>query len=178
MSIEVPGENADQRALRLWITAGLAITEVAALYGDAGYLLNNMIAKYTLAADSYRISTGALREFRRQGVDLTQSYSRRTFYGLRKGKNPFIYEHAVPAGVVRVALLDGGTDEALVASLLVSAGEVAVLLRSEDALLRAAGLAQKMPAGWQVGDEPTARYDKVGIELSAVRLKVHGAICR
>ena len=48
-------ENTDQRALRLWFTAGLRIPEVAALYGDGGYLLNNMIAKYTLAADTYAI---------------------------------------------------------------------------------------------------------------------------
>jgi hypothetical protein len=68
-------ENADQRALRLWLTAGLAIPEVVELHGDAGYLLNNMIAKYTLAADAYAISTGALAEFKRQGVDLTQTYS-------------------------------------------------------------------------------------------------------
>ena len=52
-------ENVDQRALRLWLTAGLAIPEVAAFYGDAAYLINNMIAKYTLAADSYAISKGA-----------------------------------------------------------------------------------------------------------------------
>ena len=178
MPIDVLGENPDQRALRLWITAGLAIPEVAALHGDAGYLLNNMIAKYTLAGDSYRISVGALREFEQQGIDLAQSYTRRTFYGLRGGKNPFIYEHAVPAGVVRAALLDGSAVEERVAGVLGSAGVVAVLLRTEDARLREAGLSQKMPSGWQLGDDPLARYGAVGIKLSTECLKVHGAICR
>ena len=59
-------ENLDQLALRSWLTAGLQIPEVVALHGDAGYLLNNMIAKYSLASDSYFISTLALDEFRRQ----------------------------------------------------------------------------------------------------------------
>ncbi len=33
----MPTENIDQRALRLWITAGLSIPEVVRLHGDAGY---------------------------------------------------------------------------------------------------------------------------------------------
>ena len=49
-------ENEDQIALRRWLTAGLRIPEVADLHGDAGYLLNNMIAKYTLAASAYAVS--------------------------------------------------------------------------------------------------------------------------
>ena len=53
MNTKEISENANQRALRLWVTAGLAIPEVTQLHGDAGYLLNNMIAKYTLAADTY-----------------------------------------------------------------------------------------------------------------------------
>jgi hypothetical protein len=46
---ESPFENPDQVALLKWISAGLQIDEVRNLRGDAGYLLNNMIAKYTLA---------------------------------------------------------------------------------------------------------------------------------
>ena len=82
-------ENADQRALRLWITAGLAIPEVVDGHGDAGYLLGNMIAKYTLAADAYAISQAALTRFEADGVDLVETHSRRRFYGKQ---SPFIYE--------------------------------------------------------------------------------------
>ena len=172
------GENADQRALRLWLTAGLAIPEVAALYGDAGYLLNNMIAKYTLAAETYAISTEALAEFDRRGIDLSQTYSRRTFYGKQGGKNPFIYEHAVPAGVVRRALLEGPRTNEATALALRSVGPVAVLLRTEDARLKAAGLNAKMPTGWRLGDDPLTRYEAVNIVLSDHVLRVSGAICR
>ena len=169
------GENPDQIALRRWLAAGLAIPEVRGLHGDAGYLLNNMLAKYTLAADAYRISEEATAVFRSRGVDLGKVYSRRTFYGVQKGRNPFIYEHAVPAGALREALIEEGVPLDLV---LQSAGPVAVLLREEDARLKAAGLNAKMPTGWALGDDPLARYGAVGITLSNAALRVKGAICR
>ena len=170
-----PIENADQRALRLWLTAGLAIPEVVGLHGDAGYLLDNMIAKYTLAADTYAISTGALAEFQRQGVDLRQSYTRSKFYGTKKA---FIYEHSVPVGLIRRAILAGPRTEAAVLTGLLAAGFVAVLLRTENDWLKSAKLNSKMPEGWQLGHDPLARYNAVGINLSDQVLRVRGAIKR
>ncbi len=168
-------ENLDQRALRSWLTAGLQIPEVVALHGDAGYLLNNMIAKYTLAADSYPISTLALEEFHRQRVDLTRTWTRSRFYGRNK---PFKYEHVVPAGIVRERLLKSGRSERTVKHVLQSLGFVVVLLRSEDQRLREAGLNGKMPDGWNWGDDPLERYRAVGITLSNQVLRVSGAIKR
>jgi hypothetical protein len=176
--IEMAPENPDQVALRKWIIAGLQIEEVRELYGDAGYLLNNMIAKYTLAADFYAISSAALQEFRNQGVDLSSIYPRRTFYGKRGGENPFIYEHAIPAGVVREELLRIHNDPAKISSTLYSSGQVAVLLRGEDQKIREMGLNSKMPSGWKFGENPLARYETVGIQLSTEVLRVSGAICR
>ena len=168
-------ENVDQRALRLWLTAGLAIPEVAAFYGDAAYLINNMIAKYTLAADSYAISKGALYQFQSDGINISKTYSRRTFYGKQGG---FIYEHAVPAGVVREVLCCGDKSTDTVRAVLRAAGTVAVLLRTENDCLNAAGLSRKMPEGWIWGDDSLARYKAVDIELSGKVLRVSGAICR
>ena len=133
-------ENKDQIALRKWIEAGLAISEVRELHGDAGYLLNNMIAKYTLASFQYQISERALSEFNVRDVDLSKTYRRRTFYGKQKGKNPFIYEHAVPVGIVRKELLNHANDRPKICEILASAGPVAVLLRVEDQEIRNAGL--------------------------------------
>jgi len=98
-------ENIDQAALRKWIEAGLAIPEVRELHGDAGYLLNNMIAKYTLASSFYAISESVLSEFNVRGAYLSATYPRRAFYGKQNGENLFIYEHTVTAGVVRNELL-------------------------------------------------------------------------
>jgi hypothetical protein len=171
-------ENEDQIALRRWLTAGLRIPEVVDLHGDAGYLLNNMIAKYTLAASAYAVSESAETLLLQQGVDFGRTYPRRAFYGKRDGRNPFIYEHAVPAGVLRAELLGAGGDEQRVSEILMEGGPVAVLLRTEDELLRAAGLGSRMPEGWRIGDDPLARYHAVGIRLGHRMLHVEGAICR
>ena len=171
-------ENEDQIALRRWLTAGLRIPEVADLHGDGGYLLNNMIAKYTLAASAYAVSDSAETLFLQQGVDFERTNPRRAFYGKRGGRNPFIYEHAVPAGVLRAELLGASGDDQRVLEVLMGAGPVAALLRTEDERLRAAGLGSRMPEGWRVGDDPLARYHAVGIRIGHRMLHVEGAICR
>ena len=168
-------ENEGQRALRLWLTAGLAIPEVTQLHieSDAKYILGNMIRKYTLAARTYKISKVALLEFNRRGVDLTQRWARSRYHGK---KLPFIYEHSVPASVIRKALLDSDRSASTAQRILRNSGYVAVLLREENKKLQVIGLNQKMPIGWKLGDGPSARYRCAGIEISAQVLKVKGAI--
>ena len=168
-----PQENIDQRALRLWLTSGINIPEVSQIKGDARYLLSNMIAKYTLAADVYAISKEALDQFGLREVDLSRTYNRHTFYGKEK---PFIYEHPVPVRLVRDAILNGDKTPDNVAQLLQEMPPVSVLLRSENERLVKAKLTRDMPKEWDFGDEPYARYRAVGIELSDRSLKVKGEI--
>jgi hypothetical protein len=168
-------ENEDQRALSSWIAAGLQIPEVRLLKGDAGYLLNNMIAKFSLAADHYQISNSALAQLKNDHVDLSLIHSRSKFYG--KGSS-YIYEHAIPAGIVRSQLLSIEPSLASVLETLRAAGPVAVLLRSEDVILRNAGLQSKMPSDWSWGQSPLQRYSKSGILLAMETIKVRGSICR
>ncbi len=170
-----PAENQDQLALRRWITAGLQIPEVRDLHGDAGYLLSNMIAKYTLAAARYRLSTAALHWFQGNGVDLSKTYTRSRFYG--KG-SPLMYEHSIPSSMIRSVLLNIEPEDSTVRSVLERAGVVVVVLRSEDDALRRHGLARAMPAGWRFGDNPYARYEVAEIELSGSFLQVKGKIQR
>jgi len=110
-----PAENQDRLALRRWITAGLQIPEVRDLHGDAGYLLSNMIAKYTLAASKYQLSTAALHWFRANSVDLSKSYARSRFYG--KG-SALMYEHSIPSSIIRSILLDLEPEDSTVKSVL------------------------------------------------------------
>ena len=168
-------ENADQIALRKWITAGLQIQEVSELNGDAGYLFSNMIAKYTLASNQYQVSAKAAEWFAEQGIDLDETYSRSKFYGK---KSPLLYEHSIPASVVRNALLEVEATGENVLEILEGAGKVVVVLREEDEKLRSSGLARKMPKGWVKGDCATARYIACGIEISPLSLNVKGAIQR
>ena len=168
--------NEHQLALLKWITTGLTIPEVRQLYGNADYLLNNMIAKYSLASDSYAISVGALAELSKRGIDINQTYPRSRFYGKDQ---PFIYEHAIPAVVVRKTLLNLPTcDLETVRQTLENAGPVVILLRDEDKLLRKNGLSRNMPKGWKWGNDPLARYHDAGIQLSGKFLKVRGSIVR
>lgn len=108
-------------------------------------------------------------------MDLGAVHARRSLYGK---KSPYIYEHSIPASVVRSELLAGPPTAERVATVLGKAGEVAVLLRTEDDLLRECGLARRMPAGWRFGDSVRARYDHVGIRLAPVRLRMTGKIMR
>ena len=171
-------ENIDQVALRKWIEVGLSIPEVRELNGDAGYILNNMIAKYTLASSSYAISEKALSEFKKRRIDLSATYPRRAFYGKKNGGNPFIYEHTIPVVIIRNQLLRHARGAQEIREILACVGKVAVLLRVEDQAIRRAGLVSKMPAGWQFGQNPQARYEAVGIRLSEEFLHVKGAIYR
>jgi hypothetical protein len=168
-------ENTDQLALRKWITAGLQIPEVKDLYGDAGYLLSNMIAKYTLAASMYRLSERAHEWFLGNKIDLSGEYARSRFYGK---SGPFMYEHSIPASVIRSALLQIEPTAQNVAEILAKSGFVVVVLRSEDDQLRSHGLARAMPSSWNFGDDPYARYQAAGISLSDAYLKVKGKIQR
>jgi hypothetical protein len=167
--------NPDQTALVEWITAGLQIREVREFRGDAGYLLNNMIAKYSLAASEYLLSEGALARLTQQGVDLSRTYKRSRFYGK---SSAFMYEHTMPASIVREQLLAVQPVRAEVEVVLAAAGPVAMVLREEDDRLRLQGLRSSMPVGWQWGDDPLARYHAAGLEIVSDRICVEGAICR
>ena len=173
-------ENEDQKVLLEWIVAGLKIAKDEGNFrGDAGYLLNNMIAKYTLFASEYRISIKAEEYMREEHqFDPENFYKRRAFYGKSKG---VIYEHPIPATVVRKKLFDlKKPTEASVREILQKSGKVTVLLREgEDDDLRAAGLSSQMPLEWEWElDKQDARYEEVGIDISTVALKVDGAVCR
>ena len=168
--------NSDQKALIQWITSGLKIKEVRDLKGDSGYLFNNMIAKVTLACNEYSLSIGALQMFNMMKVDLKKRYKRSKFYGK---KQPFVYEHSIPASIVRSKLLNcNPLSESEVEKIFLSAGSVVVILREEDKKLSSIKLARKMPKGWVWGDDPLARYEAAGIKVSREKLLLEGSICR
>ena len=70
--------NSDQKVLIQWIPSGLKIKEARDLKGDSGYLLNNMIAKVTLACSEYPLSIGALQMLNMMKVDLKKDIIFRT----------------------------------------------------------------------------------------------------
>ncbi|GAB6283463.1 MAG: hypothetical protein STSR0008_22310 [Ignavibacterium sp.] len=167
--------NIDQIALSKWIFCGIKIQEVAQLNGDAAYLLSNMIAKYSLAADTYALSMNAVKELKYQNIDLTLIYNRSKFYGK---KSLFIYEHPVPCSRIREEILKVAHSYDLLIKVLEESGPVTIILRSENEIISKKKLTKKMPEGWNWGDDIFARYHYSGIQLSDKNLKVKGGIKR
>lgn len=167
--------NSDQMALAQWIYAGLKIPEIHNGFGDAGYLLSNMIAKYSLASSVYLLSEGAVNTLSADHVDLSNVYKRSKFHGK---KSPFIYEHAIPVSIVRDKLFSSDLSKEDVFSVLKACGPVAMILRDEDQILNQYGLQRKMPDGWVWGDSPLARYQVAGIEIAIEFIRVEGRLMR
>jgi hypothetical protein len=72
-------------------------------------------------------------------------------------------EHAVPIRVMFDHFIAADNDEKM--ETVIDAYHVAVITLAEDVRLRETGLHSKMPAGWQLGDDPLARWRQVGIEV-------------
>ena len=89
-----------------------------------------------------------------------------------------MYEHTIPASIVRSKLLTIPPLEEEVINVLNAISNVVMILREEDNLLGSSGLTRKIPHGWEWGDDPLARYHSSGIELSKKRIMIKGIICR
>ena len=168
-------ENIHQKSLRLWVTKGLSIDGIKNFKGDSKYLLNNMIAKYIAFKDEYMISKLALETLKKNKIDLNQSHTRNSLYGKDK---PYIYEHAIPAKIVRDKILNSDCNEETIKRILHEAGEVCIILRTEDDKLKSCGLSSEMPDGWVWGSNPLKRYEIAKIDISNQYLKMTGNVKR
>lgn len=167
--------NLDQLTLAKWIHSGICIEEIRGLHGDGGYLLSNMVAKYSLASGSYLLSTGSHELLASMDVDLNTVHKRSRFHGK---KSPFIYEHAIPVSIVRDKLLASAGSLESVIELLNLAGPVAMILRDEDNYLNELGLQRRMPTGWEWDNHHLARYCSASIKISAKTIIVSGRLMR
>ena len=73
-------------------------------------------------------------------------------------------DHAIPVNVLFDLFWRAETAGDMQA--VIDAYAVAVITREENMRLNAAGLRSGMPDGWKSGDEPRARWNTVGIEIS------------
>jgi len=171
-------ENIDQSTLRSLIYQGLKIDGVRDLKGDCGYILSNMIAKYTLFSDKYLISSVALQGLKKERVDLNATHYRREFYGR---KSPYTYEHAVPCSVTRNRLLEITKNTVcmdIIYETLQESLPVVIITRVENDLLSMKKLKSRMPESWSWGESQLSRYEALGIEISQSEIKMKGAVYR
>jgi len=173
-------ENDDQRALRLWITAGLKIQSVRELKGNSNYLLNNMIAKYYLYNNTYKISVNALQKMKEENLDPETTILRGKLYGKNKS---YLYEHMVPVNIIRGELLKLDLDacEDTIKKIIQTYTEsVIIILREENKKLNELNLRSSMPEKWQFGYDGQVddRYRQAKIDISNKLIKMRGAIKR
>ena len=172
------------------IKAALACPEFIEGHGDGKYLFSNMVAKYTLSDNTYRFTVGALEEFIMRGGDVNKTYTRSNLYasladkrfkeemvikGKKRNISIFIYEHSIPASVVRDQLIQNPEK---VDEILDNVGEVFITLRTEDEILKNNGFQSSMSEEWTFGDSHFDRYDNSGIEVSDQLLNMTGGIQR
>jgi hypothetical protein len=167
--------------------------------GDLDYVLRNMLAKHTSSQDVYSISVG-IENLILSDTELKTAFEPQTPINLRKffyGKkskafklgSPAIFEHSIPAAVLRGELLkvrqrywDGELNEESTfretTRVLSNCGEVALILQEENRRLSRS----TMPQGWVFGQgEVFARYkEAVPPVLISKRFKAYrnDKICR
>jgi hypothetical protein len=91
-------------------------------------------------------------------------YSDNAYNAICNGERQFTRDHYFPKKRLKTMLLNiESPDENSVREIMEKYGDVCVITRQEDAALRAAGLYNDMPPGWQIGDDIFARYRIVGI---------------
>ena len=72
-------------------------------------------------------------------------------------------EHAIPVKVMYGFFGKAQTDRDMLK--IIEAYTVAVVTKEEDKRLTDAGLGSSMPEGWRLGEDPLARWSRVGIEV-------------
>jgi hypothetical protein len=149
------------------ITAVMQQSTFDTSIGNMGYVFKNMIAKYVSSANFYRVSVGAYETVIAPNTELKSKIDlgepldmKKYFYGKDK---PTLLEHMVPTSVIAKILIGLGKspDRAQIAKVLQNSGEVAIILRTEDALLPKS----KMPNNWTIDHSYLRRYEDSGVRL-------------
>ena len=126
------------------------------------YTLEDLYGKYffpeKVKAGMIPMSVQAKKKLVKAGLERKASYSFYTKLGLR-------YEHRVPLSKIKSIIADLDFEPAAVKDILSKYFQVVWITQEEDELLRKSGLNSSMPDGWEVGDDPSARYNQVGIEV-------------
>jgi hypothetical protein len=173
-------KNALTDAQEMWLDVITSVVQQPRFnieIGDMSYVLGNMIAKFVSSAQHYRITEPALNHVTALGIDITKPVPiKKHVYGKDK---PTLLEHMIPASIIKRGIVDSGKDSKSIRHILMNAGQVVIVLRTEDTQLIAAGLRSKMPPEWKgFGEDPLIRYRKAGIALSETLIVPAGPICR
>lgn len=106
-----------------------------------------------------------LWEIRKGSKHKSAQYRSKSAVGMVAKNGNLIYDHSVPFNLLQKKLLSLNiVSPKTVEPLLEKYSNFALILKSEDEKLRAAGYNHKMPEDWD-GIDPLARYKAVGIDI-------------
>ena len=139
------------------------------------YGILNYVAKFSLANDTYLITTKCKKNLVNKGL-LNKG---RLLRGKKGSKNKFTFEHPVPSNVIADLILEDLNDEKRMEDILLRTNLVTVLTYEENSLLDKNLVTSKMPNNWSLdtGDF-FARYIVSNLEIPTERIEVYGAIAR
>ena len=155
--------------------------------GQVHYHKGNEIASYSLYNPTYYMSKGAEELLVSRGFDLNKTHTRSSIHHIRenerKGKKLTTFEHAVPTVVQFDLVKDirnqkGEVPYEDLMNILNTCGVVVIMTQEENKLLEKGKLRSSMPVGCNPMENPFARYEQVGIELSDKVINVKGAMMR
>lgn len=141
---------------------------------DTQYGLMNYIAKYSLASNQYEISQKA-----RAILPVKEQYTRGTDFprkSILSIEMAFTFEHPIPSSHIRLLISKSDKSLEMIADILDKTSYVVVLTQHENSEIPTA-YKSKMPANWEVGHDPYARYRGTSIVIDGF-ITVKGAIKR
>ncbi len=170
------------KAQLMWldvITAVLQQPTFEMSIGGMSYVFRNIIAKFVSSSEFYKVSKGT-EKIILGDADLLQQVENKApidmkkhFYGRDKQT---LLEHMVPTSIIAKLLIDLGPQpsRAQVEKILAGAGDVVIILRTENKLLSKS----KMPERWTISDSPVCRYDDAGVYISDLLVRRNKNIYR
>ena len=139
------------------------------------YGILNYVAKFSLANDTYLITTKCKENLVKKGL-LNNGRLRRGKKGI---KNKFTFEHPVPSNVISDLILENPNDEKKMEDILLRTNLVTVLTYEENSLLNKNLLTNTMPNNWSLDSgDFFDRYIVSNLEIPTERIEVYGAIRR
>ena len=144
-----------------------------------GYVLSNLIAKYSLAADRYYITNGGYLFLKTNNLidDLGN-----VLRGCKNRKQSKLsWEHAIPSSVIRNYFLDNieSISKDDIKNVLEITDYVVAVCKQDNTILTKNGYRESMPKNWKLFEDSWSdRYSQSKIEILDFTIPMHGVVCR
>jgi len=144
-----------------------------------GYVLSNLIAKYSLASDLYYVTECAYTFLKDN--NLIDNTGRVLRGSKRRKKSEISWEHAIPSCVIRDYLLNNmsSISKSDIENVLSLSDYVVAVCKEDNCILNENGYMASMPGDWKLFEDSwSARYTESGIKILDFTIPMYGVVCR